>query len=55
MVINYKKLNDNTVFDGYYIPNKTVLLIEFKEPPDSQKWIAKVDTGKSKWMKKAFL
>ena len=25
MVINYKKLNDNTVFDGYYIPNKTVL------------------------------
>ena len=23
--INYKKLNDNTVFDGYYIPNKTVL------------------------------
>jgi len=23
MVINYKKLNDNTVFDGYYIPNKT--------------------------------
>ena len=25
VVINYKKLNDNTVFDGYYIPNKTVL------------------------------
>ena len=24
MVINYKKPNDNTVFDGYYIPNKTV-------------------------------
>ena len=24
MVINYKKFNDNTVFDGYYIPNKTV-------------------------------
>jgi len=24
MVINYKKLNDDTVFDGYYIPNKTV-------------------------------
>ena len=20
---NYKKLNDNTIFDGYYIPNKT--------------------------------
>jgi len=25
MVINYEKLNDNTVFDGYYIPNKIVL------------------------------
>ena len=24
MVINYKKLNDNTVFDGYYILNKTI-------------------------------
>ena len=31
MVINYKKLNDNTVFDSYYIPNKTVLLIQFRE------------------------
>ena len=25
MVINYKKFNDNTVFNGYYIPNKTFL------------------------------
>ena len=25
MIINYKKFNDNTVFDGYYIPNKTVI------------------------------
>ena len=25
MVINYNKFNDNTVFDGYYIPNKAVL------------------------------
>ena len=25
MIINYKKLNDNTVFDDYYIPNKIVL------------------------------
>ena len=24
MVINYKKFTDNTIFDGYYIPNKTV-------------------------------
>jgi len=27
--------------------------IESKEPLDSQKWIAKVDIDKSKWMKKA--
>jgi len=25
MGINYKKLNNNTIFDDYYIPNKTVL------------------------------
>jgi len=24
-MVNYLKLNDNTIFDGYYIPNKTVL------------------------------
>jgi len=24
-VINYKKFNDNTIFDGYYTPNKAVL------------------------------
>ena len=24
MVVNYKKTNDNTVFDGYYISNKIV-------------------------------
>ena len=29
--------------------------IEFKEALGSQKWIAKVDTDKQKWMKKAFL
>ena len=26
MVINYKKVNKNTKFDGYYIPNKEILL-----------------------------
>jgi len=25
MVINYQKLNDNIVFDSYYIPNKIVI------------------------------
>lgn len=26
MVINYKKINDNTKRDGYFIPNEQVLL-----------------------------
>ena len=26
MVINYKKLNDNTVFDGYFLPHKESLI-----------------------------
>ena len=26
MVINYKELNKNTKFDGYYIPNKEILI-----------------------------
>ena len=42
IVMNYKKLNDSTIFNGYYIPNKKSFLIEFKEPLGSQKWIAKV-------------
>ena len=46
MVINYKKLNDNTIFGRYYIPNKTVLFNIFKEPLGSRKWIAKVIIGK---------
>ena len=31
MTINYKKLNDNIVFDGYYTPNKTVLFNRIRE------------------------
>jgi len=38
MVINHKKLNDNTVFDGYYIPNKTVLFNRI-QGASLQKWI----------------
>jgi len=30
-VINYKKLNDNTIFGDYYIPNKTVLFNRIQE------------------------
>lgn len=38
MVINYKKVNDNTKFDGYFIPNKQVFF--------NRKWTAKVDIGR---------
>ena len=31
MVINYKKLNDNTIFDGYYIHNKTIIFNRIQE------------------------
>ena len=26
IVVNYKQLNDNTVFDGYFLPNKETLI-----------------------------
>jgi len=26
MVINYKRLNDVTIFDGYFLPNKETLI-----------------------------
>ena len=26
MVINYKEVNKNTKFDGYYIPNKEIVI-----------------------------
>jgi len=55
MVINYKKLNDNTIFDGYYIPNKIALFNIIQGASWFSKMIAKVDIGQSKWMKKASL
>ena len=30
MLIKYKKLHDNTIFDGYYIPNKIDLFNRMK-------------------------
>ena len=39
MVINYKKLNDNNVFDGYYIPNKTVIFNRIQ----GASWFSKMD------------
>ena len=26
MVVNYKKSNDNTIFDGYFLPHKETLI-----------------------------
>jgi len=45
MVINYKKLNDNTVFDGYYIPNKTVLFNRIQRAS----WFSKMDCKSGYW------
>ena len=45
MVINYKKLNDNTVFDGYYIPNQTALFNRIQETS----WFLKMDYTSGCW------
>ena len=45
MVINYKKLNDNTVFDGYYIPNKTILFNRIQ----GASWFSKMDCKSEYW------
>jgi len=45
MVINYKKLNDNTVFDGYYIPNKIVLFNRIQ----GVSWFSKMDCKSGYW------
>ena len=39
MVINYKRLNEVTVFDGYFLPNKEVLITKTL----SKKWFSKFD------------
>ena len=45
MVIDYKKLNDNTVFDDYYIPNKTVLFNRIQW----SSWFSKMDWKSGYW------
>jgi len=45
MVINYKKLNDNTIFDGYYIPNKTILFNRIQ----GASWFSKMDYKSGYW------
>ena len=46
IVIIYKKLNDNTVFNGYYIPNKTAIFIRIQRASWFLKWIAKLAIGR---------
>ena len=45
MVINYKKLKDNTVFDGYYISNKTVIFNRIQ----GASWFSKMDCKSGYW------
>ena len=45
MAINYKNLNDNTVFYGYYIPNKTVIFNRIQEAS----WFPKMDCKSRYW------
>ena len=52
MVINYKEVNKNIKFDGYYIPNKEILInlargknYYSKFDSKSRFWQIKMDTG----------
>jgi len=45
MIINYKKFNDNTVFNGYYIPNKTALFNRIQ----GGSWFPKMDCKSGYW------
>jgi len=40
MIINYKKLSDNIVFDGYYIHNKIVFFNRIQ----GASWFSKMDS-----------
>ena len=39
MVVNYKQLNDNTIFDGYFLSNKETLIHKTR----NCKWHSKFD------------
>ena len=45
MVINYKKLNDNAIFDGYYIPSRIVLFNRIR----GASWFSKMDCKSGYW------
>jgi len=46
MVYNYKRLNDNTVEDGYTIPSKEILINRIQNANGFQNLISKVDSIK---------
>ena len=46
IVINYKEVNKNTKFDGYYIPNKEILINLAKEKTTTVNLIANQGFGK---------
>ncbi|KAA3485339.1 RNA-directed DNA polymerase-like protein [Gossypium australe] len=45
MAINYKRLNQNTIFDGYFIPRKEVLINQAKQA----KYFSKFDCKSGFW------
>jgi len=45
MVINYKKFNDNTIFDGYYILNKIIFFNRIQ----GASWFSKMDCESGYW------
>ena len=45
MAINYKKVNNNIFFNGYYIPKKIFLFNRTQGASLFQKWIAKANTS----------
>ena len=55
MVINYKKLNDNTVFDGYYIPKKIVIFNRVQGASSFSKMACKSGYWQIKMDEKVFL
>ena len=48
MVINYKRLNDNTQLDSYNIPNKKVLINKIQ----NSYWYSKFDYKSGFWQVK---
>jgi len=45
MVINYQKLNDNTIFDGYYIPSEIAIFNKIQ----GVSWFSKMDCKNGYW------